>query len=74
MEVFKLTGSVLGGLGYFLLAVGMMTDGFKLAAAPPGRAALVDGALRFRVAGKRWLYAPKFAHWVAFLLMPASLS
>ncbi len=34
MEAFALFGSVLGGLGLFLLAIGMMTDGLKLAAGP----------------------------------------
>ena len=32
METIKLTGTILGGLGLFLLAIGMMTDGLKLAA------------------------------------------
>ena len=32
METLQLVGSVLGGLGLFLLAIGMMTDGLKLAA------------------------------------------
>ncbi len=32
METLKLIGTILGGLGLFLLAVGMMTDGLKLAA------------------------------------------
>lgn len=32
METAKLVGTLLGGLGLFLLAIGMMTDGLKLAA------------------------------------------
>lgn len=32
METLTLTGTILGGLGLFLLAIGMMTDGLKLAA------------------------------------------
>ncbi|QPB85600.1 Na/Pi cotransporter family protein [Pseudoalteromonas rubra] len=31
-ETFQLLGSLLGGLGIFLVAIGMMTDGLKLAA------------------------------------------
>lgn len=34
MESITLTGAVLGGLGLFLLAIGMMTEGLKLAAGP----------------------------------------
>ncbi|HBC56925.1 MAG TPA: MFS transporter [Gammaproteobacteria bacterium] len=34
MEIFKVTGALLGGLGLFLLAIGMMTEGLKLAAGP----------------------------------------
>ena len=32
METLTLVGTILGGLGLFLLAIGMMTDGLKLAA------------------------------------------
>jgi phosphate:Na+ symporter len=32
LETIKLIGAILGGLGLFLLAIGMMTDGLKLAA------------------------------------------
>ena len=32
METIKIAGTLLGGLGLFLLAIGMMTDGLKLAA------------------------------------------
>lgn len=40
IETVKLAGTVLGGLGLFLLAIGMMTDGLKLAAGPALRSLL----------------------------------
>ena len=32
MDSIVLLGNIIGGLGLFLLAIGMMTDGLKLAA------------------------------------------
>lgn len=32
LEIFAIAGSAIGGLGIFILAIGMMTDGLKLAA------------------------------------------
>ncbi len=40
LEIVKLTGAILGGIGLFLLAIGMMTDGLKLAAGPALRTLL----------------------------------
>lgn len=34
METLKILGSILGGIGLFMLAIGMMTDGLKMAAGP----------------------------------------
>lgn len=34
METLKILGSILGGIGLFILAIGMMTDGLKMAAGP----------------------------------------
>ena len=42
METVILTGTILGGLGLFLLAIGMMTDSLKLAAGPSLRTLLSE--------------------------------
>ena len=42
METVILAGTILGGLGLFLLAIGMMTDGLKLAAGPSLRTLLSE--------------------------------
>lgn len=34
MEILNTVGSILGGIGLFMLAIGMMTDGLKMAAGP----------------------------------------
>lgn len=34
METLKIAGSIIGGIGLFMLAIGMMTDGLKMAAGP----------------------------------------
>lgn len=34
METLKILGSIIGGIGLFMLAIGMMTDGLKMAAGP----------------------------------------
>jgi phosphate:Na+ symporter len=41
-EILVVAGSIVGGLGLFLLAIGMMTDGLKLAAGPSLRKILSD--------------------------------
>ncbi|QOL25963.1 Na/Pi cotransporter family protein [Thalassotalea sp. LPB0316] len=40
METLQLIGTILGGLGLFLLAISLMTDGLKLAAGPALRSIL----------------------------------
>lgn len=44
METLNLTGTILGGLGLFLLAIGMMTDGLKRAAGTSLRTLLSEGS------------------------------
>jgi phosphate:Na+ symporter len=34
LEILNIVGSILGGIGLFMLAIGMMTDGLKMAAGP----------------------------------------
>lgn len=50
MSTFRIAGLMAGGLGLFLLGMGLMTDGLKLAAGPALHRILA-GATRTRLHG-----------------------